>query len=49
MNPDWQRKDPRPEGVLGSEILVVTMRILSLVSEGKGPAKRITSLLSAVY
>ena len=49
MNPDSQSKDPRPAGVLDRETLVVIMRILSLVREENGLAKRIRSLWSAIY
>ena len=49
MGPNSQNKDPRPAGVLNREILVVNMRILSLVREESGPAKRIRSLWRAIY
>ena len=49
MGPDLQSKDPRPAGVLDRETLVVIMRILSLVREESGLAKRIRSLWSAIY
>ena len=41
MGPDSQSKDPRPAGVLDRGTLVVIMRILSLVREESGLAKRI--------
>ena len=46
---DSQSKDPHPAGVLDMRILVVIMRILSLVREESGLAKRIRSLWSAIY
>ena len=46
MGLDLQSKDPRPAGVLDRGILVVIMRILSLVREESGLAKRITLSLS---
>ena len=53
MGPDTQSKGTRPAGVLyrGTSVVVVVviMRILSLVSEGSGLAKRIRSLWSAIY
>ena len=49
MGPDLQSKDPRQEGVLDRGTLVVIVRILSLVSEENGPAKRIRFLWSAIY
>ena len=41
---DSQSKDPRLSGVLDRGSMVVIMRILSLVREETGLAKRITSL-----
>ena len=49
MGPDSQSKDPRPTGVLDRGTLVVIMRILSLVTEGSGLAKRTRFLWSAIY
>ena len=46
---DSQSKDPHPAGVLGRGTLVVFMRILSLIGEESGLAKRIRSLWSANY
>ena len=46
---DWQIKDLRPAGVLDRGILVVIMRILSLVREESGLAKRVRSLWTAIY
>ena len=46
MGPDSQSKDPRPASVLDRGTLVVIMRILSLVREESGLAKRIRSLWS---
>ena len=43
MGPDSQSKDPRPAGVLDKGTLIVIMRILSLVREGSGLARRIRS------
>ena len=48
MVPDLQSKDPHPAGVLDIGTLVV-MRILSLVREENGLAKRLRSLWSAIY
>ena len=47
--PDWQSKDPCPAGVLDRRTLIVIMRILSLVREESGLAKRIRSLWTAIY
>ena len=49
MGPDLQSKDPRPAAVLDRGTLVAIMRILSLVREESGLAKRIRSLWSAIY
>ena len=49
MGPDSQSKDLRPAGVLDRRTLVVIMRILSLVREDSGAAKRIRLLWSAIY
>ena len=49
MGPDLQSKDFRPAGVLDRGTLVVIMRIMSLVREESGLAKRIRSLWSAIY
>ena len=49
MGPGSLSKDPRPTGVLDRGTLVVIMRILSLVREESGLAKRIRSLWSAIY
>ena len=49
MGLDSQSKDPRPAGVLNKGTLVVIMRILSLVREESGLAKRIRLLWSAIY
>ena len=49
MGPDSQHKDSRSAGVLDMRTFVVTMRILSLVGEEIGLAKRICSLWSAIY
>ena len=46
MGSDSQSKDRRPAGVLDRGTLVVIMRILSLVREESGLAKRIRSLWS---
>ena len=44
MGHDSQGKDPRLAGVLNrGTLVVVIMRILSLVSEGSGLARRIRS------
>ena len=43
MGPDSQSKDPRPAGFLDRGTLVI-MRILPLVSQGSGLAKRIRGL-----
>ena len=48
MGPDSQSKDACPAGVLDRETLVI-MRILSLVREESGLAKRIRSLWSTIY
>ena len=48
MGLDSQSKDPHPAGVLDRGTLVV-MRIMSLVREESGLAKRIRSLWSAIY
>ena len=44
MGPDLQSNSPRPAGVFDRETLVVIMRILSLVREESGLAKRVRSL-----
>ena len=49
MGPDSQSKDPCLVGVLNKGTLVVIMRILSLVREESGLAKRIRLLWSAIY
>ena len=49
IGPDSQSKEPRPAGVLDRGKLVVTMQILSLVTEESRLAKRIRSLWSAIY
>ena len=49
MGPDSQSKDPRPAGVLDRGKLVVIMRILSLVRDESGLAKRIRLLWSVIY
>ena len=49
MGLDSQSKDPRPDGVLDRGILVAILRILSLVRQESGLAKRIRSLWSAIY
>ena len=49
MGPDWQIKDPLSAGVLDKGILVVIMRILSLVREESGLAKRVRSFWTAIY
>ena len=49
MGPDSQSKDPHLAGVLDRGKLVIIMRILSLVREESGLAKRIRSLWSAIY
>ena len=49
MVPDSKSKDPRPAGDLDRRTLVVTMRILLLVREESGLAKRIRSFWSAIY
>ena len=49
MGPDSKSKDPRLEGVLDTGTLVVIMRILTLVRDKSGLAKRIRSLWSAIY
>ena len=46
MGSDSQSMDPRPAGVLDRVTLVVIMRILSLVREKSGLAKRLRSLWS---
>ena len=46
---DSQSKDTRPAGVLGRGTLVTIMRILSLIREESGLAKRIRLLWSAIY
>ena len=43
------QRDPRPVGVVDRGALVVIMRILSLVTEESGLAKRIRLLWSAIY
>ena len=43
MSPGCQIKDPHPAGILDRGTLVVIMRILSLVSEGSGLARRVRS------
>ena len=48
MGLDSQSKDPHPAGALDRETFVI-MRILSLVREKSGLAKRIRSLWSAIY
>ena len=49
MGLDSQSKDLRPAGFLDRETLVVIMRILSLIREDSGLAKRIGLLWSAIY
>ena len=49
MGPDSQSKDLPPGGVPDRETLVFIMRILSLVREESGLAKKIRSLWSAIY
>ena len=49
MGPDSQSEDPRPAGVLDRGALVVIMRILSLVKEESGLARKIRLLWSAIY
>ena len=49
MGPDSQSKEPRPAGILNRGTLVAIMRILSLVREESGLAKRIRLLWSAIY
>ena len=49
MGPDSHSKDPRLAGVLDRGTLVDIMRILSLVREERGLAKRIRLLWSACY
>ena len=49
MGPDWQSKDPCLAGVLERGTLVVIMRILPLVREEIGLAKRTKSFWSAIY
>ena len=49
MGPDSQMNDPRPAGVLDRGTFVVIMRILSLVREESGLARRIRLLWSAIY
>ena len=49
MGLDSQSKDPRLAGVLDRGTMVVIMRILSLVREESGLAKRIRLLRSAIY
>ena len=49
MGLDSQSKDPRLAGVLDRGALVVIMRILSLVREESGLAKKIRLLWSAIY
>ena len=44
MGPELQSKDPRPAGVFNRGTLVVIIRILSLVREESGLAKRIRSI-----
>ena len=48
MGPDSQSKDPRLTGVLDRGTLIIIMRILSLVREESGLAKRIRSLWGAI-
>ena len=48
MGSDSQRKDPCPASVLDRGALVVIIRILSLVREESGLAKRIRLLWSAI-
>ena len=49
MGPDLQSKDPAPAGVLDWGTFVAIMRILSLVREESGLARRIRLLWSAIY
>ena len=49
MNPDLQSKDLHPAGILDRGTSVVIIRILSLVREESGLAKKIGSLWSAIY
>ena len=49
MGPDSQSKGPCLAGVLVRGTLVVIMRILSLVREESGLAKRIRLLWNAIY
>ena len=49
MGPDSRSKDPRLAGVLDRGTLVAIIRMLSLVREESGLAKRIRSLWSAIY
>ena len=49
MGHDSQSKEPRPAGALIRGTVVVILRILSLVTERNGLAKRIRSLWSAMY
>ena len=49
MRPESQNKDSRLAGVLDRGTLVGIMRILSLVREESGLAKKIRSLSSAIY
>ena len=49
MGPDSQSKDPRLAGALDSGTLVGIKRILSLVREERGLAKRIRLLWSVIY
>ena len=49
MSPDLQSKDPHLAAVVDRGTLVVIMRILPLVREERGLAKRTRSLWSAIY
>ena len=49
MGPELQSKDPRPAGGLDKGTMVVIIRILLLVRERSGLAKRIRSLWNAIY
>ena len=49
MGPNLQSMDSRLAGVLNKGTLVVTMQILSLVSEGSGLARRIRLYWSAIF
>ena len=49
MGPDPQSKNPGPAGVLDRGTLIIIMRILSLVREESGLAKRIRLLWSTIY